>query len=148
MSLILPETSTPNLHFPKGAKITPIDSDVYNICAQVKEISPRLHIHVAENNEKHKFVVMEHCDDGVDRWVMEADKLDARIVKKLQYLLHVPFEVRLAEAEKAEERMKAEQAAEQEEEMYETMGRPMWTELEKCGFVQRGVSYPKRGIKK
>jgi hypothetical protein len=30
------------------------------------------------------------------------------------------------------------------EQFYERMGGPMWTELERDGFIQRPVSYPKR----
>jgi hypothetical protein len=42
--------------------------------------------------------------------------------------------------------MEAESREREFEDLYESMGRPMWTDLERCGFIQRGSSYAKRGV--
>jgi hypothetical protein len=129
-----------------------VESDVYHICDRIKEIDSRLRICVLEPpvefaGKTYNFSVVELCPDGVERLVYRTEALDARIVEHLQYLLRVPFDKRFAEAERIEAKHEAEQKQRDFEEYYERVGRPMMTDLERCGFITRGISYPKRGVK-
>lgn len=122
-----------------------VESDVFDICNQVKAIDPNLKV-IWFDREDDPYVVMETSADGVERMVCKADALDGRLITKLQYLLHVPFEKRFEEIEKANTAFEAAKAEEQMEELYERVGRPMWTQLEHDGFSQRSVSYAKSGV--
>jgi hypothetical protein len=79
---------------------------------------------------------------------MRVEALDGRLIEHLQFLLHVPFEQRFAEAERRADKIEADAKEKNLDELYERMGRPMWTELERCGFIDRNRSYAKRGVKK
>lgn len=138
-----------NFRAPPGVMI---ESDVFGVCERMKELDKNLFLYALDPpvefaGKTYRFSVTEMCVDGVERLVQRFEELDARIDKKLAYMLHVPFEKRLAEAEQQE--AKAEQQRKDDEltKLYEGVGRPMLTDLEKCGFIQRSVSYPKRGVK-
>lgn len=145
--LVLPGGVRPsNLHLPPGARALAVDSDLYDICGRVAEIDKSLHIVLLEGDDKHCFAIMEHCPD-MERLVFKVKELDARVLQKLQKIMAMPLQERLALLEKEEHRL-AEQEQERElDDLYERVGRPMWTQLEHDGFIQRGVSYPKRGVK-
>ena len=70
--------------------VTHVTSDLYDICARVKELDPRLFIVYHETNAL-PYTVMEHCADGVDRIVRQYATLDARVLESLRYMLNVPF---------------------------------------------------------
>jgi hypothetical protein len=89
---------------------------------------------------------MEHCKDGVERLVFKVAALDARVEKRLHELMHMPLAARLAQIEKDQYRLEAEEKEYELDDLYERVGRPMWTQLEHDGFIQRGVSYPKAGV--
>lgn len=130
----------------------PIDSDVFNICERVKELDPRLTIHAYDppvhvGDKTYNYGISEQCDDGVERLVYRVEALDGRIIEHLQYLLHVPFERRFAIAERLADAAEEERKEADLDELYETMGRPMLTQLEHDGFIQRPRSYAKRGVK-
>lgn len=127
-----------------------VDSDLYNICERIKEVSNRLFIVEADDNASHSFVIMEHCDDGVDRMVYKTDELDDRVIKKCQYMLGVPFDQRMKKLEEDNAKWEAEQRENELEMLYEKLGRPMWTQLDHDGFIDggRGVSFAKRGPKR
>jgi hypothetical protein len=145
MSLVIPGTSRPsNLHFAEGVKVVPVDSDMYGICERIKEISPRLFIVVAHDNDKHKFIIVEHCEDGVDRMVYGVAELDARVLKRLQYIMSIPLQERLAQLEKEEWEFEQQKAEEDFEDLYERMGGPMLHELYNTGFADNPRSAPKR----
>lgn len=137
-----------NLVLPEGTAVTEVESDLYNICDRVKGISPRLSIILADSGEKYAFIVMEHCADGVERLVFKVRELDGRVVKRLEQLMAMPLAARYEELEKQAYRLEQEEHENQMEELYERLGRPMWTQLEHDGFIQRGVSYPKTGVAK
>ena len=128
---------------------TPITSDVYHICERLREIDPSLYVYPLDPpvGDKH-FSIVEKCRDGVERLVFRAPALDGRIIEHVEYLLHVPFERRFKEAEALADKLDAEAREQEMNEFVEAQAGPMWTELERCGFIQRGVSYPKRGIKR
>ena len=134
-----------NLVLGDTMKATYVDGDMFNICERIKEISPDLYIVLLEKDDKFAYAVMEHCVDGVERLVFKVKELDARVCDKLRYLLAMPLAERVAEIEKQEYRLEADRREQEQEELYERFGRPMWTELERTGFIRRGVSYPKRG---
>jgi len=60
----------------------------------------------------------------------------------------MPLAERLAKLEKDEYKIEADRKEAQLDDLYERVGRPMWTQLEHDGFIQRGVSYPKVGVSK
>lgn len=123
-----------------------VEGDVYDICERLKELDPRLHIILIEDGEQHAYVIMEHCDDGVERMVFKTKELDPRILDKARELLYVPFEDRLKKIDRENEAY--EQAFKEEEldRLYEDFGGPMYNQLEHDGFITRSKSYPKLGI--
>lgn len=148
MSVIVPGHSRPsNLHLPEGTNVREIDSDVYNICTQLKGISNRLFVVLLEGDDQYSFAVMEHCIDDVDRLVFRVKELDQRVVRKLYKLMELSLSDRMDQLEKDEYRMQQEQKELELDELYERFGRPMLSQLEHDGFTQRPVSYPKRGVK-
>lgn len=136
-----------NLRLPPDAAAVPVDSDMFNICERVKEISPNLYIILVTDSTDHSFVIMEQAKDGVDYLVFRVSKLDGRVLDKLKYLMAHPLSERLMILEKEEYRLEEERKEREFEELYERVGRPMWTQLEHDGFIQRKTSYPKRGVK-
>lgn len=148
MSVIIPGAAAPNnLQFQGVAHV--VDSDVYNICDRVKEISPRLHIVVADppRPDGKNFIVMEESKPGDWMCVARYEALDDRVIKHLQELRAVPLQDRLAKLEKEEAEWEKKSQEDAADELYERMGGPMWTQLEKDGFVDsRGVSYAKKGV--
>lgn len=136
-----------NLHLPSDTMVREIDSDVYNICGQIRSISPRLFVVLLTGQDEYSFAIMEHCIDNVDRLVFRVKELDQRVLRKLYQLMELSLADRMDQLEKDEWKLEQEQKEADLEEMYERVGRPMWTQLEHDGFIQRGVSYPKRGVK-
>lgn len=142
-----------NMRVPYGDAAHLVENDVYNICARIKELDPNLYLYLLDppivlGDKTYRYTVSEMCEDRVERLVSRFEDLDARIIEHLQYLLHVPFEHRMAEAEKLEARAEEDRKENDLAELYESMGRPMWTDLEKCGFIQRNRSYAKRGVRR
>jgi hypothetical protein len=138
-----------NVRAYRGALVT---SDVFHIAERVREIDPALYVHVLDppvhfDGRVYHFAICELGPDRVERLVFRAEELDSRILKKLEYIRAVPFEKRFAEAEKWEAAELAKRKDDELTALYERMGRPMWTQLEHDGFIQRPVSYPKRGVK-
>lgn len=137
-----------NLHLPPEAEAIPVDSDLYEICERIKEISRDLYILLTIYPDGGQtYVIMEKCKDGVDRLCYRVKELDGRVLDKLRWMLHMPLDERLAKLEAEEYKIEEERIDQEHEELYERVGGPMWHDLEKCGFIQRPVSYPKRGVK-
>jgi hypothetical protein len=150
-SLALPHPENLRVQIIQGRKYKLVDSDMYNICDRVKELSPNLYIYLIEPAQHfagrvYNFAVCEMCEDGVERLVKRYEHLDGRIIKELQYLLHVPFAERFAAAEALEKKREDEQREAQLDVLTEKIGLPMWGDLERTGFITRPVSYPKRGV--
>lgn len=149
MSIVIPGSAAPNnLHLSDKVKTAVVEADMYNICERIKEISPRLFIIHATDGPEDQFIIMENCEDGVERLVYKTKELDARVVEKLQWMRHVPLEQRVREIEADLEKYEAEEAEKSSEDLYERMGGPMWSELDRTGFIQRPKSYPKTGVAK
>jgi hypothetical protein len=126
----------------------PVESDVYDICSRIEEISPDLYILVADPPmDGFTYIVMERMRNGSDGLVTRTNALDQRLVDHLRYILKVPISERLALLEKQEYIAEADRKEAEFEELYERLGRPMWSQLEHDGFIQRNISYPKRGVK-
>lgn len=129
-----------------------VEHDVYHIAERMKELSPNLLLRdrargggwTSPMNGK-RWIISEISIDGVERWVMGRQDLDARIIEDLEYMLHVPYEKRFAEAERLEAQIMKQNHEDELDELYEHMGAPMLPLLERTGFTQRGLSYPKRG---
>lgn len=145
--LILPSESAPsNLRLRKTVKTRFVDGDLYDIARRVQEMHPSVYVVEMAEGGQAAWAVMEDCHDGVQRLMFKTDVLDGRVLDKLARIIHVPFEHRLAEAEKIEEESKAKAHETELEELYERVGRPMWTQLEHDGFIQRNRSYAKAGV--
>lgn len=137
-----------NMIVPPELRGVHVEGDVYDICARIREISAKLYVIPLLNDPNgHRYVIVEKCADGVDRTVVKVHELDQRVVAHLQKLMAQPLSERLAEIERTERRLEAQEKENQLDDLYERIGRPMWTDLERCGFITRPVSYPKRGIK-
>lgn len=150
MPVIIPSTSRPNnLRLAADVNVEVLDSDVYNICERLKEISRELFLVVAADDAKAAFIVMEHCADGVDRKVSQYDELDPRILDHIAKMRAIPFEKRIELLEEENRKFEEQQKEDSLDDLYERMGRPMWTQLEHDGFIEsRGVSFPKSGRKR
>lgn len=147
MSLALPNSCRPtNLRLRESVQVRYVDSDMFDICKRIKEIDERLFIIDLEEGDSHSYAIMETATDGTEMLVTRVKELDERVLEKLRYYAAVPLDhrIRLFDAEAARDR--ETWLDDQMEELYERMGRPMWTQMEHDGFSQRGVSYAKRGV--
>jgi hypothetical protein len=138
-----------NMIVPQELRGVHVEGDVFNICTRIREISERLYIIPLVNDlHGHRYCVVERCEDGVDRTVVKVYELDDRLIRHLARMMSMPLSERLAELDRNERRLEAQERENQLDDLYERLGRPMWTELERCGFIDsRPVSYPKRGVK-
>jgi hypothetical protein len=121
-----------------------VESDVFDICHRILEIDPDLLIVPNDPGHAHRFSIQHLDKNGNAYLVMTAETLDARILTDLQYLLHVPFEKRYAEAERLEAERERQRDEEQREKLYEKMGYQFYRQLDRCGFIQRSDILPKR----
>jgi hypothetical protein len=139
-------------HVPKNFRsdwgTTEVTGDLYNICNRMAELSPNLLMRDRagygwpEDGGK-RYICSEICVDGIERWVWGFQELDARVIEKLEYMLHVPFEIRFAEAERLEAQIEEARKQAELDRLVETVGLPMLPDLERTGFIQRPVSYRK-----
>ena len=146
-TLYLPDRSAPsNLHLRPGTGVRLVSSDLYSICERMKEISPNLFAVELDEGDSMCYAIMEDCKDGVVRLFYKVKKLDGRVLDKLREALAMPAAERIRMLEREEYTMEEERKANELENLYETIGRPMWTQLEKDAFIDRPVSYPKPGV--
>lgn len=131
----------PNMRAKLGAFV---ESDVFDICHRILEIDPDLVIVPNDETHAHRFSIHHLDKAGNEYLVMTADVLDARILTDLQYLLHVPFEKRYAEAERLEKENERKRDEAERERLYEKMGYQFYRQLDRCGFIQRSDILPKR----
>ena len=149
--LILP-TGPSNLFFDEGVQTLSVDSDMYNICERIREVSDRLKIIFQKQGDLWQYVIMEHCEDGIERLVMkvgpqhEIKELDGRVIQKLQRMQRLDFKTRIRQWELKVERERKAREAEEEERRYDEIGAPMLHLLYKTGFADSPVSYPKAGV--
>lgn len=124
-----------------------IPGDLYMIADRIHEFDSSLFIAYHPDNERGQYVVMEQCSDGVDRFVIRIKELDGRIIEKLRYMLHIPFEKRFAEAERVEAKLDAELKEAKLDAAFEQIGAPMQRLLYTTGGIDsRRESYPLRGV--
>ena len=147
-ALTLPDGVRPsNLHLPAGATATFIDGDLYDICARMRELDPNLYAVLLEHGGTgYSYAIMERCADGVERLIFKVRELDNRVIDKLREIMAIPLEHRYRELEKREYKLEEERRERELDELYERMGAPMWGLMERTGFSQRPVSYPKAGV--
>jgi len=145
--IILPNGIKPsNLHLPPGTKIEYIHSDVFNICKYLKEIDDSLYVVLLTGDEKFAWAIMEDCKDGLQRLVFKVADLDARVLDRLRKIMALPLKERIARIDAEHKKLEEVQKEYKKDEAVENIALPMYTELEKTGFLQRPVSYPKRGV--
>lgn len=149
--LILP-TGPSNLYFDEGVKTMPVDNDMYGICERVREISPSLKIIFQTQDDLWQYVIMEHCEDGVERLVMKVGpqhdikELDGRVITRLQRMRKLPLKERIARFDADAKKRRAKADAENMEKLYEDVGAPMLHELYRNGFADKPVSIAKAGV--
>lgn len=147
MTLLMPIPT--NLRLPEGSQSYQVESDLYNICDRIRELHPALFIvlHQVPGREPY-FTVMEHCPDGVDRvTIPRVDELDARVLERIRYFLHVPVEKRLEEFDREEAAAKAAEKEQELDELYENLGLPMQHQMKRDGFSDPGgMSVSKAGV--
>lgn len=145
LDLVLPFRPS-NLELPPGYADLHVNGDVYRICERVAEISPDLFVcPLPAAREPWRFAIGEHCRDGVDRLIFWCRELDDRVIKELARMMAMPLHARLKKCEADEYKFDADEKERELDDLYENVGRPMWTQLEHDGFIQRGVSFPKSG---
>lgn len=135
-----------NLEIPPWMKTKYVDGDLYNVCLRVKEISDTLTVIPLEGDGPYHFAIAEDCPDGVTRLVFRCKELDARAVDHLREIMFLDFQARVAAFDKEQEKAEADRKEQELDELYERVGAPMLPELERAGFIQRPVSYPKTGV--
>ncbi|MGZ6852643.1 MAG: hypothetical protein ACXVGB_00665 [Mycobacteriaceae bacterium] len=135
-----------NLHLRDTVSVRFVENDIYDIAKRMQEVSSRLYAIEAEEHGRVAWIIMEHCEDGVDRLVFRTPHFDGRVIAKLKYLMSVDLHTRLDIIEREEYRFEEARKEAELDELYEKIGRPMWTDLEKTGFITRPVSYPKSGV--
>jgi len=137
-----------------------VTGDVYRIADRIAEISETVYggrdrLMLTDragagwpDDGGFRYIISELCDDGVLRWVMGINhgELDERVLTKLREMANVPFEKRFSQTEAEEARRNAQREIEQLDKMVEEIGLPMLRDLERCGFITRPKSYPKRGV--
>lgn len=147
-TLHLPEGTRPsNLHLnPDTDKVRLVSSDLYRICDRIKEISDRLYLVELQRNssegEKFGYALMEkqpNMDYLVFRIAMT--DLDGRVLERIRYLMSLGLHERIAICDKEREKWEADKHEDDMEELWETMGGPMYLEMERTGFFQRPVSF-------
>lgn len=144
--LILPHRTAPsNLNLRPSVKVRYIESDLYDICRRIQEISPNLFILELEEGDTASFAIMEHCRDGVERLVYKVEELDGRVVERLRYLMSVPLMERIEAANREEHKFEEDRKEAELEHLYETLGGPMHTQMVHDGFSLGNKSYPKSG---
>lgn len=153
-SLILPQGVAPtNLRLRESVRARYIDSDLYDICRRLKELHPAVYVVELTEGDMIAWSVMEDCPDGVQRLIFKCgygqkiDALDGRVITHLQKIMHVPFAHRYEAACKEIDAADAQRKDDELEKLFEDVGRPMWTQLEHDGFIQRNRSYAKRGVR-
>lgn len=145
-TLILPDRYAPtNLHLRPSVKTRYVESDLFDIAARLRGIDASLYIVQLEEGQKHSFAIMEHCVDGVDRLIFRVAELDARVLDRIGYLMHVDFETRYKIAEDEVHEYEADKKENELEELYENLGRQMHTQMVHDGFSLGTKSYAKRG---
>jgi len=145
--LLLPGGLAPsNLHLAEGTRASYVDGDLYRICDRMREVDQSLYAVQLSDDQRYAYAIMEDCEDGVQRLIFKVKELDGRVIEKLRYLMARPLHERLTEIEAMHHRLEADRKENELDELYEKLGRPMWTQLEHDGFIQRGVSYPKLGV--
>lgn len=135
-----------NLEIPEWMKTKYVSGDLFNICQRVRQISPYLTVIPLEGEGPYHFAIAEDCPDGVTRLVFRCQELDNRTIEHLQEIMFLDFTKRVAAFEKEQIEAEAKRKEEELTELYETVGAPMLPELERAGFIQRPVSYPKTGV--
>jgi hypothetical protein len=145
--LILPGSSLPaNIRLKQSVRATVVEHDLYDIGRRLQEMHPAIYCLQLEEDDRAAWAIMEDCTDGVQRLMFKTDALDQRVLAKVARIMHVPFEQRLAEAEREVAEHEAKKRETEMEELYERMGRPMWSQMEHDGFIQRNRSYAKGGV--
>lgn len=119
----------------RNARIT---SDVYRIAERLQEIdSPYpLAINLTQDLGKGAtaYTIVE-LPPGGERVVFRCNKLDARVIEHVQYLIKVPLKDRFAEAEKIMDKWEAERREAEQDDLVERIGLPMLRDLRECGFL-------------
>lgn len=133
----------------RGRFGTYVTSDVFHISDRLKEVDKSLYASTLDppihwQGLTYNFAISEICADRQERLVMRVEALDGRVIERVERMLKIPFEQRFAELEKLEAKWKKEDEERQLNELYERMGGDMLYQLDRCGFIQRPVSYAKR----
>lgn len=118
-----------------------VDSDVFNICGRIREISPNLRLNFREGRDK-PWVVTEMSRDGVERFVAQYEEADGRILESLRYMLKVPLMERLRRQDEIDDRLRGKWSPEAEAAVEELAERS-YHDARKAGVVVGGPSYRK-----
>jgi len=154
MTLVLPETARPaNLTLSRGSRARVLTSDLYDICNRVAEIDPSLYIIELDHDDPrpYRWIVMEHCKDGVDRMALRVreGELDARVLEKLRHQLAVPLRDRLEQLDREAEGYRKQYLEDEADRLYERIGPAFRKQLHDCGFTHapRPTSFPTKAIR-
>lgn len=130
-----------------------VTSDVYDVAQRLWDLGQqngtRLYISeldppVTGFGKTYNFVISEWpYNSQEEMFVMRVEQLDARAVTACERMIHIPLQKRMAELEKVEAKWAEEEKERQLDELYEKMGGNMLIQLDRCGFVDRPVSYAK-----
>jgi hypothetical protein len=103
---------------------------------------------VIHEDQPTPFYIMQTHDDGAISLLWRSDHLGEDTYTALRRMRNVPLSKRLDEFEKEEAKHLADQKQERADELYETLGGPMYRELHRNGFAHgRAESYRRAGPK-
>lgn len=121
---------------------------MFDICKRIQEVDKRLFIITLPEDEQYNFAIMEQVNPSEAHLVKKYAELDARVISDVQYMQSIPLNERVKVMEREIDAANDKFEDDKMEELYENMGRAMWTQLDHDGFIAggRAVSYAKRGV--
>jgi hypothetical protein len=130
-----------------------VTNDLFHIAERLQEIDggkDRLYIQsfdepIEWHGRTYNFAIVEWVPEKQrEELVMRVECVDGRVIQAVERMRAIPFEQRFAEAEKLEAKWAEEDKQRELDQLYERMGGEMLIQLDRCGFVQRPVSFAKR----
>lgn len=141
-SLVIAGSTPTNFRLPRGSRADYVTGDVYDICARLKAIDPRLSvIQLSHVDGRKVYAISDQGPDGVERLVFrvgpdcEIDELDARVIEKIEWIRRVDVKDRVTILEKELAREKAAREDDEREDLYEKIGGKWYDAAYKSGMV-------------
>lgn len=121
-----------------GIRNARITSDMFHISERIAEIDApyplAINLTQDQGSGATAYTIVEEAPQG-PRVVFRCNRLDARVIEHVQYLIRVPLKDRFAEAEKIMDKWDADEKDREMDDLVERVGLPMLRDLRECGFL-------------